>query len=368
MTMMKRVMDFFKIKNTSDKELISEQIKELQKDQYLYRRDSRDYIYFYSGNFEEPIIHLAAAMLLYYSKKGYEIKSNDEYSSYFYHQYKIKNIKDLHIWLYKNNYLRNTLIYEAMAQYGVSELKRRAAARGLIKSGTKAELIERVVSRMSDQEIEQEVNQCEVLFLTEKGKMFLEQNGDLVKFHTKEYGLTVEEFWKWRFVGDRKRSFFDTAFQALNEKVFAYEVNKYYSGLEILYWHWSNLCYDEERYDLSLQNALYRLYFSTNLSGKGYYFEKTFIELNGVKGMIGRMYDYVIFNKVTIDRIKELSPYFTRQMIEVIYAAPPLPYCVFPKESFVELVYAIQEDDNLDLSLYLDEIHDNYRELVRNIL
>lgn len=368
MAIMKKVIDFFKIKNNSNKALISEQIKELQKDQYLYRQDSRDYTYFYGGNFEEPIIQLASAMLLHYSKKGYGIKSNDGYSSYFYHYYKIKNIKDLHIWLHKNNYLRNAFIHEAMAQYRVSELRQRASARGLIKSGTKAELIERVTNDMSDREIKQETKQCEALFLTEKGEMFLEQSEDLVKFHTKEYGLTIEEFWKWRFVGGIKRKFHDTVFHALNEKIYIYEIKKYYSGLELLYLHWSNSCYDEGRYDLALQNTLYRLYFSTNLSGKGYYFQKVFIEFNGIEKMIEKMCDYEIFNNFTIERIKELAPYFNRKMIDIIYAAPSLPYCIFPKESFEEVVYTIQNNDDFNPELYMDEIRDNYKALIKNIL
>ena len=80
-------------------------------------------------------------------------------------------------------------------------------------------------------------------------------------FHKNQYGLNFQEFCKHRILQGRKRKFYDTVFHALSQRASEWQAKRFISQLEWVYHNLSNALYDEEKYELSLQNALYSLYF-----------------------------------------------------------------------------------------------------------
>lgn len=169
-------------------------------------------ITFNGRNFDIPEVKLCAAILIDGSIKGSTIRNNEHYSLYFEGRYGLMNVSRLHRWLYEQGYLRAANLPEALSLYKVPELKTISESLGLKKTGKKADLIDRIINALDDGEKERITNQCEHLFVAEKGYSFLEENGDYDMWHRKSYGVTFKEFNEHRILQGRRRKFHDTIF------------------------------------------------------------------------------------------------------------------------------------------------------------
>lgn len=237
-------------------------------------------ITFNGRNFDIPEVELCAGILLSSNQNGSKIRRNDEYSLYFEGRYRIMNINMLHRWLYEQGYLKLANLSEALSLYKVPELKIILESLGLRKTGKKDELINRVINVLDDSEKERIVNQCEHLFVTEKGLIFLKENEDYVMWHKQSYSVTFEEFNRYRILQGRKRRFYDTIFQCFNERDSIYQIKHYYSRLEMIYYNLSEALYDEGKYDLSIRYALLRLYYAANLASHVALFNLSLVRSN----------------------------------------------------------------------------------------
>ena len=75
----------------------------------------------------------------------------------------------------------------------------------------------------------------------------------------------------------------------------------------MIYHNLSDTLHDEEKYELSLQNALYSLYFSTNLASKYYLFSLENVRFDGIETAKSRIDSESTFNPHIIARILELT-------------------------------------------------------------
>ena len=142
-----------------------------------YRKgDTYREISFSGKEWNSPEVQLCATLLLYQSRKGSEIGKNATYSRYYEGKYGITNISKLHKWLYENGYLRDATLLETLGLYKVSELKTILESLGLKKTGNKDDLIKRVIESIDEKQKSKITKTCNYLFLTEKGKMFLDVN------------------------------------------------------------------------------------------------------------------------------------------------------------------------------------------------
>lgn len=356
-------------------ELLEKRIKEKEKEKIAYndrfyedyRPISRKTITFTENNFSEPAIQACAALIISGSvKRGEKIKPNDHYS-YFENLYGVVNIRKLHIWLYENNYLRKATPKEALNLYKVPELKTILDSMGLGKSGNKPDLINRIIANLDDAIKEKLSNECDRYFRSEKGELFLSENQDYVMFHAKQYGVTFQEFCDHRILQGRKRKFHDTIFQALSKRAFDWQVKGYISQLEWVYRNLSDSLYDEEKYELSLQNALYSLYFSTNLASKYYLFSLGNVRFDGIETAKSRISSEETFNPYIMGRILELQPYFKEQMLDVVYTPEILSYCIFEKFDLLDVVLDLY-DGKFDAVHYTNYIRINYGNYIKEFL
>lgn len=287
MKFMRKIMDVFKLETTKEIERsINKETDVLYHDRFDEEyREVNNYreITFNGRNFNIPEVQLCAAILLSGNQNGYEIRNNNEYSLYFEGRYGIVNISTLHQWLYEHGYFRKANFHEAISLYKVTELKTILESIGLKNTGKKPDLIDRVSNSIDDEQKSRIASQCDRLFITEKGLAFLEENKDYVMWHKKSYGVTFEEFNQQRILQGRKRQFYDTIYNVLSQKAEKYQLKGYFSRLEMIYFNLSEILYDEGRYDLALQNTLFRVYFSTNLASRPYYFDIDRVKYDGVK-------------------------------------------------------------------------------------
>lgn len=345
----------------------------LYKDKYNgeYRNiDTYREIKFTEKKFHVPEVQICAAILLDRSKNGSRIMDNSQYPLYFARQYGIVNISRLHQWLYEQGYLRPALLSEALRVYKVSELKRILESLGLKQNGNKLVLINRIIDSIDDTDKERILNQCDSLFMTEKGWAFLQANNDYVMYHKKSYHVSFEEFNKHRIVQGKKRQFYDTIFRSLSERSYTLAVKQYYSRLEMTYYNLSEVLYDEGKYDLSLRNALFRLYFSTNLASSPYLFDIENIRCFGIEEQKKyiRASNTVIFNKYTLQRIIELKEYYNELILDNIYGLHILPYTIFDKFDLADAIYDLLNNIYFDSELYTDYICTNYENYIKQFL
>lgn len=332
-----------------------------------YRPVMRKTVAFTGNNFSDPAIQACAALIISGSaKRGERVKPNDHYK-YFENLYGVVNIRKLHIWLYNNGYLRNATPKEALNLYKVDELKTILDSMGLKKNGNKQSLIDRIVESIDDSMKEKLSNECDRYIRSEKGERFLAENQDFVMFHKNQYGLSFQEFCDHRILQGKKRKFYDTIFQALSQRAFTWQAKRYISQLEWVYHNLSNALYDEEKYELSLQNALYSLYFSTNLASKYYLFSLENVRFDGIKTAKSRIDSESTFNPHIIARILELQPYFREQMLDVVYTPEILPYCLFGKYDILDVVLDLYEE-KFDAEFYTKVIQISYENYVKRFL
>lgn len=316
-----------------------------------------------------PEVKLCATILLSGSVNGSPIKDNNHYSLYFEGQYGVVNISALHRWLYEQEYLREATLSEALSLYKVPELKIILDSLGLKKSGTKSDLINRIIKILDDNEKSRILSQCKHLFLTEKGLAFLNENNDYYMWHRKSYGVTFEEFNKYRILQGRKRQFYDTIFQALNEKAYIYQLKQYFSKLEMIYYNLSEVLYDEGRYDLALKYTLFRLYFSTNLASHPYLFDINTVKYNGIK----KQEEHIrscndVFCRSALNRIVELREYYNEHLLDVVYGYHILPYTLFDKLELADAIYDLLNEVYFDSKHYIDYICIKYEKYIKKFL
>jgi len=325
-------------------------------------------ITFNGRNFDIPEVKLCAAILLSGNQNGSKIRRNDEYSLYFEGRYGLMNISTLHRWLYEQGYLRAANLSEALSLYKVSELKMILESLRLKKTGKKDELINRVINVLDDSEKERIVNQCEHLFVTDKGLIFLKENEDYVMWHKKSYSVTFEEFNRHRILQGRKRRFYDTIFQCLNERDSIYQIKHYYSRLEMIYYNLSEVLYDEGKYDLSVRYALLRLYCAANLARHVALFDVSLVKFNGIK----KEKEYIkslheIFSKSVLNRLIELKDYYGEHILDIIYDLQILPYCIFNKMDMADAIHDIYEG-TFDEEFYTNYICTSYGNYIKKYL
>lgn len=359
------------MENTADGFMPDAQTDVLYHDRYgeepCYEDNYRE-ITFNGRNFNIPEVQLCAAILLDGSEDGSRIRESNHYALYFEGRYGIMNIGELHQWLYEKGYLRNASLWEALSLYKVTELKIMLDSIGLKKTGNKAVLIDRIIDNIDSNQKEMILNKCEYVFLSDKGAAFLDENSDYARWHRKSYGVTFEEFNKHRILENRKRQFYDTIFQALNEKAFTYQYRQWFSKLEMIYHNLCEVMYDRGDGEIALRYALLRLYFSTNLASHPGLFDLTLLKYDGMK----KRKEYIrklnsVFFDYELEKISELRKYYGSNTLNIVYSMGGLPYTIFQKADFENAIQDLFSGE-FNSAYYTEIIIKGYEKYIRKFL
>lgn len=365
MSLYRKFLDALNINNWAKEEIYHDRFDE----DYYDTDNYRDITFTGRRDLDIPEVTLCATILLNGSVNGSMIRSNNHYALYFEGRYGVVNISTLHKWLYEQGYLREATLSEALSLYKVSELKIILDSLGLKKSGNKSDLIDRITTVLDDDEKSRILSQCRHLFLTQKGLAFIDENSDYDMWHRKSYGVTFKEFNEHRILQGRKRQFYDTIFQALNEKAYVYQSKQYFSELEMIYYNLSEVLYDEGQYDLSLRYTILRLYFSTNLASHPYCFDLSYIKHTGIKHQkehIKACND--IFCRSTLSRIVELKEYYNEHLLDIIYGYHILPYTLFEQSDLADAIHDLLSEVYFDSEYYIDYICIKYEKYIKKFL
>lgn len=184
-----------------------------------------------SPSYKEIMEYATADILSCFEKP----RNNESFSDFRLSRLNITNWYRFFEKLLSLGYIREADASETLGSYTLKELKIIADSIGIKKSGKKSELIERICNSLSKKELIQ-ITQDENLFIiSEKGKNYLSYHSDLalLSFHS-AFDVSIAEFNDKRFVGGRKRNFYDTMFQVLNEQKFFYQRHENFNTVSII--------------------------------------------------------------------------------------------------------------------------------------
>lgn len=314
----------------------------------------------------------AMEMLLSGHLKGKEI--GDGYIVAFMYECQITNPERLDRWLLHNGYLREPTIEETLSRYKVTELKGFLSKKGMKVTGKKEELINRLVSVLSETDIKNLLDSDKRYYLSEKGLKHYYDNIDLNELHRNwKYGIPLNEYFKYRKSNGVIRGFYEIAYLALQEKIKNGTTSIYGKNRITIFdfMNFSEVCEKLGMHIDSIKSALMALYMDTNLvADSHYYFDKDWIERDGVGGLCKRIdqNQCMIFNTYVTQRIVQLSEYYSEYMVDEIYKNIKLQYILFDKRNFKSAVDDMMQSAYFECSAYMRVIKDNYREIATHIL
>lgn len=184
----------------------------------------------------------------------------------------ITNWNNYFNFLWNKGYLRNANINEILIEkYSLNDLKTIADSVGVKKNGKKAELVERIIPLLSEEQIAEIKTSPKLYTLSPKGEQVLCGNEDYMLLHKYRYIVSLAEFNDNRMPdGIHKRNFYDTVFQVLSNQAFWQQSHKEFDLLSITYFRIYQLLMEEEKktqhnvpHDVALNNYVEYLYLHT---------------------------------------------------------------------------------------------------------
>ena len=137
--------------------------------------------------------------------------------------------------LFYSGYLREATAKEVLSSYTLKELKTIAESIAVKKTGKKAELIERICASLSQEELNEIVQEENLFTISEKGREYLTYHSDLAQLRSHAvFDVSLAEFNDKRYIGGRKRNFYDTMFQVLSEQKNFYQINNNYDSMSVV--------------------------------------------------------------------------------------------------------------------------------------
>lgn len=292
---------------------------------------------------EDDYLLYGSTLMLWAFGKCAPILDIDKYPVYFMRECRISNPKKLHTSLIENGYLGFPNIYEFLQTYRMPELKIMAESIGCEKSGRKSELIKRIIDNLPFQDIENLIKQSELFSLTEKGQLFLQNNFDLVELHIHyKYNISLSEFIRNRFIGNRRRSFNDNVYNIISNRIYNNTLNQAYNLLEADYCSLYEITLSEGRYDIAIKDYITSLYLRTcciRTASYTFYAEHDFSYK-------------IIFTSNTATKMVELADFYSPNIIDNIYKEILFPPSFLSKEEFISAIADMISETMFDFEKY----------------
>lgn len=212
-----------------------------QKTPYSYERPS------YRTPSLEEMQEFATTQILHCFTKA---RALDDFSDYSLNQLGITNWNKFSSKLLQNAYICRANTIDILNYYTLETLKTMAEEFGIKKTGKKSELAERIYCSLSPEEAEDIIETENLFIITEKGQKYIDSNKDYILLEKyKKYNISLSEFNDHRIPdGTHKRTFYDTVFQVLSDRIFSYQCSRNYNLLPIEHLHTFEIMMDEYKY------------------------------------------------------------------------------------------------------------------------
>lgn len=306
----------------------------------------------------------AIEMLLSGHLHGKEI--GEGYIVAFMYECNVTNPEKLDKWLLNNGFLREPTVKESLNRYTIPELKEFLSHKNMKISGKKIDLIERLLSALSQNEITALLSSDKRYFLSEKGMKHYNDNIDLEELHRNWiYNIELNEYFKHRKQFGGIIGYYETAYIILQKKITHGTIGTSITASDFI--NFSEVCEKLQMNEDALKFLLINLYVKVNLLDS-YYLDKNYIESNGIKTLYDSLNETITFNLNSIKRIVNLSEYYSTTMVDDIYSTIKLQYILLDKVNFKSLVNDMIQSAYFDATPYMRTIKENYKRISSQIL
>ena len=299
---------------------------------------------FREATIEEYLLYGKTLMLWGFSSAS-PLRST--FPAYFTHECHISNPQKLQSQLVKEKYLEPASVKMILSSYKMQDLKIIADSIGCSKNGKKAELLERIFSHLDKETIDAIRAESNLYILSEKGRHFLQSNYDYVDLHRHgNYNISLYEFNKNRFPGQRRRTFNDNVYTLITKRIYQNSVRCYYQMMEFDYRVLYDIALSEHLYDIALDSYLNSLYLKSCCLHPAQYYSSDFYHIEN---------DFsheIIFTVHSAPPVAELGKFYNSSFIDNIFKNLSLPPSFLSNEEFKSMVKEMIESAAFDYNKY----------------
>lgn len=286
------------------------------------------------------------------------LKQNNEYQRYFTYECGITNPRAYHEQLIADGFLTPCSAAETLKGYKVAELKELCDSFGIVKTGKKQDIIERLVQNVAPDLLKNYTNKEQCYSLSEKGADFLSQHKDYIELHRNTvWGISLDEYEKEK-AATVETDFYKIALGILEKKLTSTNTD----GFRNIYHSIAQIYMQTGDMTAALKNLLYVLFFDVNWSPN-----QSIISNLAPSDDIADYYRFSGFAPGLIKDISNLKDYYKGQMVDEIYETYSYmsPY-VCPKTLFNQLINDIFNVPTLDTKRYAEMFKQNFISISRH--
>lgn len=280
------------------------------------------------------------------------LKQNDEYQKYFTYECGITNPRAYHEQLISEGFLVPCSTAQILKGYKVAELKELCDALGIVKTGKKQDIIERLVQNVAPDLLKNYTDKEQCYSLSEKGADFLSKHKDYIELHRNTvWGISLEEYEREKTITG-ENDFFKIALGILEKKLTSTNTD----GFRNIYHSIAQIYMQTGDMTSALKNLLYVLFFDANWSPN-----QSIISNLAPSDDIAHYYRFSGFAPGLIKDISNLKDHYKDQMVDEIYETYSYmsPY-VCPKTLFNQLINDIFNVPALDTKRYAEIFKQNF--------
>lgn len=280
------------------------------------------------------------------------LKQNDEYQRYFTYECGITNPRAYHEQLIADGFLAPCSTAETLKGYKIAELKELCDSFGIVKTGKKQDIIERLVQNVAPDLLKNYTDKEQCYSLSEKGADFLSQHKDYIELHRNTvWGISLDEYEKEKAT-TVETDFYKIALGILEKKLTSTNTD----GFRNIYYSIAQIYMQTGDMAAALKNLLYVLFFDVNWMPN-----QSIISNLAPSDNITDYYCFHGFAPGLIKDISNLKDYYKSQMVDEIYETYSYmsPY-VCPKTLFIQLINDIFNVPTLDTERYTEIFKQNF--------
>lgn len=298
-----------------------------------------------------------ATAIFLYANSNSKIKNNNEYVGYLFYECGISNPRRYHQKLIDEGYFKQASINEILHTFKLDDLKKILKENNLKVTGKKAELIDRIISELSEKELNEINFDRNIYTLSEKGKKYIENNKDYIEIHRHaNWQITLEEYIKVKRKLNFSANFNDIAWGIFNKRTMEYFNNRQYGLQRNNYYNMFQLLMEEKKemqafemivkviiYDLSSVDTLENI----KLYKDGIYNKKDLLN----------SYSNIFLAPGIIKELLELEQFYSDELVKTVYKQVVLPINFCSETILIELMHEIFHNSIFDYEKYIDKIN-----------
>lgn len=298
-----------------------------------------------------------ATAIFLYANSNSKIKNNNEYVGYLFYECGISNPRKYHQELINKGYLKQASINEILYTFKLDDLKKILKQNNLKVTGKKAELIDRIISELSEKELNEINFDRNIYTLSEKGKEYIENHKDYIEIHRHSgWQITFEEYLKAKKQLNFSANFNDIAWGIFNKRTIEYSNNRQYGLLRNNFYNMYQLLKEEEKNERALEMLIMVIIY--DLSGVS---TVELLELykQGIydKDQLLNSYSNIFLAPGIIKAISDLEPFYTEKLARDVYKKVFLPINFCSENLLIEFMNDLYNNNILDYDKYIDKVN-----------